>query len=104
MVKALYHVTTRDKLDSILKHGLIPQIGERSAKLNEDAGVFMFSSVTDMDNALLNWLGEELGDVEDIVSLKVTLPHDFPLEISVEYEQVSRVPIPPNMIQFYRQK
>jgi hypothetical protein len=99
----LYHVTLQSNLGSILKNGLIPRIGERSEKLNEKPGIFLFPSVRDMENALLNWLGEEYEDIEEpLVSLKITLPDDFPLEAPVEFERVSRRIIDHQYIEFFR--
>lgn len=97
----LYHVTPLEKMESILKEGLIPQVGERSAQLNEEPGVFLFPDYEDCETALGSWLGDEFED-EELVSLKVTLPDDFPLETPVEYERVSRQHIDAKYIEFYK--
>lgn len=100
----LYHVTLKRNLKSIMKYGLIPQVGERSAKLNEELGVFLFPSVEDMELALEQWLGDEFDEEEELISLKVFVPDDFPLEEPVEYERVVRTRIPPEWIEFFREE
>lgn len=94
----LYHVTPRRSVPAILQEGLIPQVGERAALANEQPGVFLFPSLEDMETALGSWLGDLFGDEEELVSLQVTLPDDFPLECPAEYERVARVRIPPDCI------
>lgn len=99
----LYHATPISNYESIQKEGLIPQIGERSFKLDEQAGVFLFPNYEDCENALLNWLGEEFEDVEEeVITLEVTLPETFLLEESVDWEKISRKMIPPEYIKFYK--
>lgn len=97
-----YHVTLLSNVKSIMKQGLIPQRGERSAQLN-DRGIFLFSSRDDMENALMNWLGQEYEDLDvDLASLEITLPKDFPISPTpgAEYEWVTQTPIPPEYISF----
>ena len=54
-----YHVTRESDLPSIMRDGLVPNIGPRSAEIGERRqAVFLFRSLEDMDNALYNWLGE----------------------------------------------
>lgn len=61
-----YHVTPKEKLKSILKKGLIPQIGENSAGINEsEEMVFLFPTMEDVDTALSQWLGEIYEDLEE---------------------------------------
>lgn len=99
----LYHSTPISNLESILKDGLIPQIGERSIQLNESAGVYLFTSYEQCENALCNWLGEEFDELdEDVVTLEIELPDAFPLEESVEWEAVARERIQPTYIKFYK--
>jgi hypothetical protein len=101
-----YHVTRKDAfLNSIRYEGLVPRIGNRSILLNEKPGIFLFPTVEDMEYALSNWLGEileEEGDDVEFVSLKVMLLDSFPLESPVEYERISRIPIPPHRIKYFR--
>lgn len=99
----LFHVTPKTNLPSILNTGLIPQVGERSEQLKEEPGVFLFLSYEDCETALSQWLGEQFEDpYEELVSLKITLPNDFPLEETCEWELVSRTIIEPKYIEFFK--
>lgn len=103
MISTLFHVTPISNLESIMKNGLIPQAGERSEKLEEDPGVFLFPTYDDCENALFNWLGEEFDELdEEVVTLKVELPKHFPLEETAEWERCSRQTIEPKYISFYK--
>lgn len=69
-----YHVTLAEHLPRILAEGLRPQIGARAEKLGESTpGVFFFPDRDACEDALMNWLGEELGEDADIVILEVDL-------------------------------
>jgi len=95
----LFHVTLQSNIASIFEKGLIPQIGERSERMEHESGIFLFDSYNSVENAMMNWLGEELEDTEeDIVLLAVKLPDDFPLKKEVEWEYVSTQTIPPSCI------
>lgn len=101
-MKAYYHCTELKQLESIMKNGLIPQVGERSAKLGESPGVFLFPSYEDCETALYQWFGDEFDENDKLITLKITLPDDFPLEDSVEYEKISRQVIPAEFIELYK--
>ena len=98
----LFHVTPAFNVDSILKEGLIPQVGERTATIQDGMGVYLFPNYEDCENALMSWLGEEFDEEIPLVSLKVSLPIDFPLDEEVEWERISRIPIPASCISFYK--
>lgn len=102
--KILYHCTTEDNMESITKKGLIPQIGERAKKLGETKKrIYLFPSYEDCETALESWLGEEFDEDKIVVTLRVTLPANFPLEDStVSYEKIARRPIPAKYISFYK--
>lgn len=100
-MKKFYHVSLKENLPSIMKHGLIPQVGDRSKEMNEEKGVFLFPSRDDMNCALEQWLGDWFEDDEVLMSLEITLPDDFPIEDStVDWEKISRFVIPPKYIQY----
>lgn len=101
MNKVLYHVTKKENYDSIMKNGLIPMIGERSEQLESADGVYMFPTLEDMETALGQWLGWEFEDDEELYALSITLPVNFPLEETCEFERVSRLPISPEYIAFH---
>ena len=65
----LYHVTEAKNVDSIMRNGLIPMIGERSRQAHETTPyVYLFHSLDDVHDAVMNWL-----DIEDFVVLSVDI-------------------------------
>lgn len=102
----LYHITKTQNLLSIFSNGLIPQIGELSSKLGETKKrIYLFSSISDMNNALMNWLGIEYGDDIELSSLIISLPDDFEIiDGEVEYEKYSYNIIEPKYIKFFREE
>jgi hypothetical protein len=108
--KAFYHVSlTRDE-DQILAQGLIPQIGPRAKELGEtEPRVFLFPSMEDLDNALYNWLGEELPEEEGITVYEIMLPNGFPVFPTFEsdeesWEWYTDIVIPPEFLRVYRRE
>lgn len=103
--KTLYHATYQKNLPSIEKDGLLLQVGERSALMNESPGIFLFLNYEDCEHALMNWLGEYFEDFDEeepVISLEVNLPTDFALEETTEWERVARASIPPDCIRFFK--
>ena len=82
-----------------MSNGLIPDIGERSYDAGETQKfVFLFPTKSDVENAMLSWLGDYYYD-KDIVYLEVNLPDDFPIEQGeVDYEMITRQIIPKEYI------
>lgn len=102
-MQILFHVTPISNLDSIMKNGLIPQIGERSEGLESEKAIYLFPTYADCETALGQWLGEEFDDLdEEVVSLKIELPDNFSLEQTCEWEKVSKSVIPSQYISFYK--
>ena len=105
-----YHVTLLSNVKSILKYGLLPKIGERSIEAKENkVAVYLFSSLLDMEDALMNWLGDWYSDYygEDVplALLEINLPENFPINKGeVEYESISEIAISPNYISFLREE
>ena len=103
-----YHVTLTENVESILKNGLIPQIGERSLDFREkEPLVYLFPTEEDMECAVMQWLGDwyedEYGEDVKLSCLKINLPYDFPIENGeVEYECISKKTIPAKYIKFYQ--
>lgn len=98
-----YHVTPQYNTDNILRSGLLVQQGERSKQLNEADGVFLFRSVDEAEDAVMNWLGDEFDDDEPLDLLQISLPSTFPLDNDPNsFEVISRLDIPPSFIQLYR--
>lgn len=97
-----YHVTPSSNVDSIRKNGLQPRIGERSLSAGEKTpAVFLFANQDDLEQALLNWLGEIFED-EDLVILEIQLPLEYKQSLAQsEYEITCSVAIPPQYIRLY---
>ena len=100
-----FHVTETKSLKSILKKGLKPQMGPRSLAIGEDQPkIYLFSKIEELDNALMNWLGEEFEDGWDLAILQVDLPETFPVDTAIDdngvpmWESTSSQPIEPKFI------
>ena len=105
-MKTYYHVTKIDNLSSILEQGLILQIGERSKEIGETIKrIYLFHSFDDMENALMNWLGECFDEEDELVILKICLPDTFPIHTDIDvngdlfYESYTQKQIPAQYIE-----
>lgn len=85
----IYHVTTVQALPSILEYGIIPSIGPRSETYGETTKlIYAFSNLTDVEDALVGWLGDELSNDDDIVVLCLDIdaePQEGHFEITIDY-------------------
>lgn len=107
----LYHVTPIKNLPSIMENGLIPLIGVRSQEIGElEPRIFFFPNVDEMENALMNWLGESfdilestIGEIITLSYLKITLPDHYSITFAddVDYECFSTDIIPPEFISVF---
>src|ERR1700749_4826404 len=96
-----YDVTPSVNVPRILKNGLIPNLGLRSAKIEKGQNkIFLFKSVDDAEDAVMNWLGDEFPEDTDLTLLKVTLPSTFPIthDPVAGFEISTSNKIPPEMI------
>lgn len=101
-----YHVTSSKNLESILKNGLIPGVPEDYGIHGDIEGVYLFKAYEDMENALYNWLGERIEEIEEETGerydercLKVDISGlDGYKNDSVEYEWVITTVIEPSRI------
>lgn len=101
----MYHVSPATNDRSIKRFGLRPQTGSRSTKLNESKGIFLFPSVDDLEDALMNWLGDEFEDDETLTIWEVTIPDKSKLKRStVGYERIYTDVIPPTNLKFLRRE
>lgn len=66
-----YHVTRYDNVSSIMKKGLIAQVGERSLKIDDQYGVYLFNTIDDMEDGLDHWLINQFDEDEILVVLYV---------------------------------
>jgi len=99
-----YHVTSKRNLKSIYKQGLLPHVPEDYGTSGDVEGVYLFKSLDDTRNALYNWFGERIEEIEEEtgrpyneVCLEVDLT-GLDLYDSVEYEWTCLEVIPPDRI------
>lgn len=92
----VFHVSPKKNLNSIQFKGLIPKIGPRAKLLGEsNKSIYLFPSKEDVDNALMNWLGDELED-EDVIIMAIDLSGiDYQIE---GYEIILTEAIDPSRI------
>ena len=70
--KKVYHITPSKNLKTILAKGLIPQKGERSRKiLDEKSAIYCFPDKNSMEDAVMNWLGDEFDEDEALALLEI---------------------------------
>lgn len=90
-------MTPIDNLDSIMRVGLRPSIGHRAIACEEDTPkVYLFGHRKDVDNALMNWLGDEFDD--DIALAVLQVECDSVVRGDVDYEFVCFDVIAPECI------
>jgi hypothetical protein len=77
--KSYYHITPAKNVASIKEKGLVPQVGDRSRKLKEKSGIYLFNSKEDAEDGVDNWLGDEFPEGEPLATLRVDLPKDHPV-------------------------
>lgn len=99
-----YHVTSKRNLRSIMKKGLLPHVPEDYGERGDVEGVYLFKSLDDTRNALYNWFGERIEEIEEEtgrpyneVCLEVDIT-GLDLYDSVEYEWTCLEVIPPERI------
>lgn len=85
----VFHVTPRSSVRSIVEDGLRPQIGPRAASIGEqEPRVYFFTSVQALEDGLVNWLGEQFGEDEQLALLAVRKSDvpDLVVTAGAEYE------------------
>lgn len=94
----VYHVTPTRNLERIRKFGLKAQIGSRSRQISEEKpGVYCFANKDDLENAMMNWLGDQFDD-EQLSLLKIdTTGLNGQYTKNAEYEIVLQN-VPPSRI------
>ena len=99
-----YHVTNKKDLSSIMKNGLEPRVPQDYGENGDIKGVYLFKTIDDAKNALMNWFGErieeweeETGETYNEIGLKIDLS-GLDLFDSVGFEWICLEHIEPNRI------
>lgn len=96
----VYHLTYTKNLPDIMQAGLRPQIGDRSSKVEgEHPAVFCFPDIATLEDAMMNWLGDEFDEDEQLALLEIdtrNLTGEF--TPNAEYEVAITSMIPPSRI------
>lgn len=72
--KIAYHITPTKNLKRIMSVGLNPKLGKRSKKIaGEQAGIYLFPDKDSAEDALMNWLGDEFDEDEELTLLSVNI-------------------------------
>ena len=66
--ESYYHITRSENIPLIMKDGLLPS---KPDDMQDIEGIYLFKSVTDAEDALMNWLGDRFGEEEKLTLLKV---------------------------------
>lgn len=91
----LYHLTPASSTPSILREGLVPQIGERSALAGETVpAIYCFADLRELDDALTNWMAEYFDEDEPLSLLRFVAGSDTAYGGGAGYEVVVTSPIP----------
>ena len=96
----MYHVTPTRNLPFIKRRGLIPTMGSRSSQIEHEVhGVFLFPDKISAEDAVMNWLGDQFDEDEDLAMLAVNVSGlEDSIQAGAEYEKISTVPIEPSRI------
>lgn len=81
---------------------MIPKIGPLSESNNETKPkIYLFNDLSDLENAMLNWLGDNIndiyGDSEKLYILTILLPDTFPTK-HIAFEATTEYNIPTKYI------
>src|SRR5947208_3204205 len=94
-----YHVTPTANIPRIKKEGLLPQVGPRAQAMEQEGGIYLFTSLGYAEDATAQWLGDEFDEDQPLALLEVTLPPGAQTHpTSVDWEITVTDPIPPQYI------
>lgn len=94
-----FHVTPAHNLPSILTRGLVPAVGPRSRDAEEvREALYLFATRDDVENALLNWLGDCFEEDEDLVILELAHPSIPAQPEDGQFELVLYEALPPEAL------
>ena len=94
--KNYYHVTRSENVPLIMRDGLLPL---KPTDMEDVEGIYLFKSITDAEEALMNWLGDRFDEEESLTLLKVDGPGVDEVDSSAAgFEVVSTSKIDPQFI------
>ncbi len=95
-----FHVTRSADLDAILKNGLRPATGDRSAQCHENTDrVYLFGSRADMETAVMNWLGDQFPESERLTCIELKIPPEIQARLRKSAIEITcDITIPPECI------
>jgi hypothetical protein len=101
----VYHVTPAKNVPFIMNQGLYPRVGDRSNKIQgETPAVYCFPDTNSLEDAMMNWLGDEFGEDEELALLEInTSGLKGDVTPNAEYEIMILEPIPPQNIKVLSQ-
>lgn len=97
MTSTYFHVTPTINLKQIMREGLLPMIGARSAQLNEPVpAIYLFKSTEAVEDACSNWLGECFDEDLPLALIAVEVDDEMqPGSGAAGFETLILQPIPP---------
>ena len=89
----VFHVTPRKNLSSIKTHGIQPG-ALAPADVSDKKAVYLFKNKIDVEDAIMNWLGDKFDEDEPLVLLTIRKSGLNLVSSSAGYEIMSYEPIP----------
>jgi hypothetical protein len=104
-METYYHVTTKRNSKKVFVDGLSPRKGARSKEFGElESAVYLFTSIEDAEDAVVNWLGDEFPESAALVLLQIRVPEGFGIvKEEGQFEARSLVPIPGKYIKLVKE-
>ena len=90
-----YHITKTTNVPFILKQGLIPK---KPTDFEDVEGVYLFKSIEDAEDAVMNWLGDRFDEDEELTLLKIDSTGIKKTEQGAAYEIISKEKIEPQFL------
>ena len=96
VVADVFHVTRTSNIPTILKYGISPRVPIDMPE--EEKGVYLFSTIEDAEDAIMNWLGDRFEEDEPLALLTISTKGLTLNPSTVGYEVISKETIPPQNI------
>jgi len=95
--ESYYHITRSENVPLIMKGGLLPS---KPDDMQDVEGVYLFKSVMDAEDALMNWLGDRFDEDEPLTLLRVDSAGagELDTDSAAGFEAISKTGIAPEFI------